>query len=121
MKISDFINTPKKVTDWLFSLPVENIKEVALIGGLSVINGSKKELLEYVINQLLSLDQDYKELILKGKVLDVFNLKENEAHLELHGYKMINTDDGSRLTEFDEKPDFYDVSVLFYNDKSGGN
>ncbi len=61
----------------------------------------------------------YFDTLLKGKVLDVFNLKENEAHLELHGYKMINTHDGSRLTEFDEKPDFYDVSVLFYNDKSG--
>lgn len=69
MNIFDFINTPKKVTDWLHSLSLENIKEVALLGGLNVINGSKKEVLEHVINQLLSLDKDYKELISKAALL----------------------------------------------------
>ena len=43
----------------------------------------------------------------------------NDSYLELKGYMMIHTDEGSRLIERNEKPDFYDISILRYIEKTG--
>jgi hypothetical protein len=46
-------------------------------------------------------------------------LKIEGTHLELQGYRMINTSDGSRLAEAGEQTGFYDISVLIYREKTG--
>ncbi len=53
--ITDFKKSPDRVISWLKTLNTNEIKVVALKAGLSVINRNKKELIPFLINQLVRL------------------------------------------------------------------
>jgi hypothetical protein len=44
---------------------------------------------------------------------------DKNTHIEIQGYCMVNDGDGARLSKRQEKPDFFDISVLLYNDDTG--
>lgn len=46
-------------------------------------------------------------------------MSEENKNLEIQGYRMINDGNGSRLAERQEKEDFFDISVLRYDDDTG--